>query len=58
MNKENKLTLYKDGEGKVSVSMRFADEEMWLRNQRCMNADVRCDNNTTNKYVIERKNKI
>ena len=28
--KENKLILYKDDEGKVSVSTRFADEDVWL----------------------------
>lgn len=28
--KENKLILYKDEEGKVSVNTRFADEDMWL----------------------------
>ena len=30
MDKENKLILYKDDEGKVSVSVRFADEDVWL----------------------------
>lgn len=30
MNKGNKLTLYKDDEGKVNVNVRFADEEVWL----------------------------
>ena len=30
MDKENKLILYKDEEGKVSVNMRFADEDVWL----------------------------
>ena len=29
-DKENKLILYKDEEGKVSVSTRFADEYVWL----------------------------
>ena len=29
-NKENKLILYKDGNGKVSVDIRFADEDVWL----------------------------
>ena len=28
--KENKLILYKDEEGKVSVNTRFADEDVWL----------------------------
>jgi len=30
MDKENKLILYKDEEGKVSVNTRFADEDVWL----------------------------
>ena len=30
MDKENKLILYKDDEGKVNVSVRFADEDVWL----------------------------
>ena len=30
MDKENKLTLYKDEEGKVNVNTRFADEDVWL----------------------------
>ena len=30
MNKENKLILYKDEEGRVSVNTRFADEDVWL----------------------------
>lgn len=29
-DKENKLILYKDDEGKVSVNVRFADEDVWL----------------------------
>ena len=32
MDKENKLILYKDDEGKVSVNVRFADEDVWLTN--------------------------
>lgn len=28
--KENKLILYKDDEGKVSVNVRFVDEDVWL----------------------------
>ena len=28
--KENKIILYKDEEGKVSVNTRFADEDVWL----------------------------
>ena len=30
MDKENKLILYTDDEGKVSVNTRFADEDVWL----------------------------
>ena len=30
MDKENKLILYKDEEGRVSVNVRFADEDVWL----------------------------
>lgn len=30
MDKENKLILYKDDEGKVNVNVRFADENVWL----------------------------
>ena len=30
MTNENKLILYKDDEGKVSVNVRFADEDVWL----------------------------
>ena len=28
--KENKLILYKDDEGRISVNVRFADEDVWL----------------------------
>ena len=34
MDKENKLILYKDGEGKVSVNTRFADEDVWLTQEQ------------------------
>jgi hypothetical protein len=34
MNKENKLILYKDEEGKVSVNTRFADEDVWLTQEQ------------------------
>ena len=30
MDKENKLILYKDEDGRVSVNIRFADEDVWL----------------------------
>lgn len=31
---ENKLILYKDDEGKVSVNVRFADEDVWLTQEQ------------------------
>jgi hypothetical protein len=31
MEEENKLRLYKNVEGKVSVNVRFADEDVWQR---------------------------
>ena len=34
MNKENKLILYKDEEGRVSVNTRFADEDVWLTQEQ------------------------
>ena len=34
MDKENKLILYKDEEGKVSVNTRFADEDVWLTREQ------------------------
>ena len=34
MDKENKLILYKDDEGKVSVNTRFADEDVWLTQEQ------------------------
>lgn len=30
MDKTNKLILYKDDEGRISVNVRFADEDVWL----------------------------
>ena len=30
MTQENKLILYKDEEGKISVNVRFAEEDVWL----------------------------
>lgn len=30
MDKENKLILYRDDEGRVSVNVRLADEDVWL----------------------------
>ena len=34
MDKENKLILYKDEEGKVSVNTRFAEEDVWLTQEQ------------------------
>lgn len=34
MDKENKLILYKDDEGKVNVNVRFADEDVWLTQEQ------------------------
>ena len=40
MDKENKLILYKDDEGKVNVNVRFADEDVWLTQQQL--AEIYC----------------
>lgn len=37
MDKENKLILYKDEEGKVSVNTRFADEDVADRTRKGRN---------------------
>lgn len=34
MDKENKLILYNDEEGRVSVNTRFADEDVWLTQEQ------------------------
>ena len=34
MDKENKLILYKDEEGKLSVNTLFADEDVWLTQEQ------------------------
>ena len=34
MDKDNKLILYKDEEGRVSVNTRFADEDVWLTREQ------------------------
>ena len=34
MDKENKLKLYKDEEGRLSVNTLFADEDVWLTQVR------------------------
>lgn len=33
-NKDNKLILYKDDEGRVTVNVRFADEDVWLTQEQ------------------------
>lgn len=48
MDKENKLILYKDNEGKVSVNVRFADEDVWLTQQQL--AEIYC---TTKQNVSQ-----
>ena len=48
MDKENKLILYKDDEGKVNVNVRFADEDEWLTQQQL--ADIYC---TTKQNVSQ-----
>lgn len=40
MDKENKLILYKDEEGRVNVNVRFADEDVWLSQQQL--AEIYC----------------
>ena len=46
-NKENKLILYKDENGKVSVNVRFADEDVWLTQERlAMVYDATQENNS------------
>jgi hypothetical protein len=47
MYKENKLILYKDEEGSVSVNTRFADEDVWLTQQL---AEIYC---TTKQNVSQ-----
>ena len=49
MDKENKLKLYKDDEGKVNVNVRFADEDVWLTQQQQL-ADIYC---TTKQNVSQ-----
>ena len=40
--KDNKLILYKDEEGKLSVNTLFADEDVWLRYTRPLRRISRC----------------
>ena len=39
MDKENKLILYKDDEGKVNENVRFADEDVWLTRENLAERD-------------------
>ena len=48
MDKENKLILYKDEEGRVSVNVRFANEDVWLTQQQL--AEIYC---TTKQNVSQ-----
>ena len=48
MHKENKLILYKDEEGRVSVNVRFAHEDVWLTQQQL--AEIYC---TTKQNVSQ-----
>lgn len=48
MDKENKLILYKDEEGRVNVNVRFADEDVWLSQQQL--AEIYC---TTKQNVSQ-----
>lgn len=48
MDKENKLILYQDEEGKVNVTVRFADEDVWLTQQQL--AEIYC---TTKQNVSQ-----
>ena len=48
MDKENKLILYKDEEGRVSVNTRFADEDVWLTQAQL--AEIYC---TTKQNVSQ-----
>ena len=34
MDKENKLILYRDEEGRVSVNTRFSDKDVWLTREQ------------------------
>ena len=47
MDKENKLILYKDDEGKVNVNVRFADEDVWLTREK--RREIR---NSTAEFLI------
>ena len=48
MDKENKLILYKDEDGRVSVNVRFANEDVWLTQQQL--AEIYC---TTKQNVSQ-----
>ena len=49
MNKENKLILYRDDEGRVNVNMRFADKEL---EQDAVVRKFRTTNTDDNKHQI------
>ncbi|MBR5694908.1 MAG: virulence RhuM family protein [Paludibacteraceae bacterium] len=48
MDKTNKLILYKDDEGRISINVRFADEDVWLTQQQL--AEIYC---TTKQNVSQ-----
>ena len=55
MDKENKLILYKDEEGRVSVNTRFADEDVWLTQKQlatiCQTTQENVSMHITNIYT-------
>jgi len=48
MDKTNKLILYKDDEDRISINVRFADEDVWLTQQQL--AEIYC---TTKQNVSQ-----
>ena len=53
MDKDNKIILYKDADGRVSVNVRFADEDVWLTQDQL--ADLY---NTTQQNISLHQNGI
>ena len=61
MDKENKMILYKDEEGRVSVNTRFADEDVWLTRENLaeiyattpQNISIHVGNNYQDKELSE-----
>jgi hypothetical protein len=54
MDKENKLKLYKDEEGRVSVNTRFADEDVWLTQEQLVTKNQTNQKNVSmhiSKYI-------